>query len=145
MNWWLWLSIGIGLFGLELFIPTGFYLLVIGLAFMIVGGIEWLGFLPSLNLQLATAGVLLIILVPTIRRPLSGMLRSVTTSTGSDITAQRVRVLTTIPSGGEGKGELTGSTWTVRNESGTPLFEQGEYSVSRVDGLSLIVTNGVKF
>lgn len=53
VDYWHWLVLGFGLLVLEMFLPTGFILLWLGAAAVIVGGIVWL--VPSLDWQVEVA------------------------------------------------------------------------------------------
>lgn len=139
MFWWTWISVGFLLLGAELFIPSGFYLFIIGMSCFVVGGLTYAGIIESQNAQLLIAGILGIVQLLTIRRPLHQAIKSLGKSTGSDITHQKVTVTDNIDVGELGKGELAGSSWNVRNESAAPLTKNGMYSVHKVEGLTLIV------
>lgn len=57
MLYWHWWIIGLGLLILEMFIPTGFVLLWMGISAIVVGVIAW-GLPTSLNVELVIFGVL---------------------------------------------------------------------------------------
>jgi len=139
IEWWIWLSIGLGLLGLEMFIPTGMYLLIIGLAFLVVGGLTALGVLATSQVQMIAAAILTIVMIFTIRRPFQSLLARLSKPMGSDITAQIVTASEAIAVGAIGKGELSGATWSVKNETSKEILPGARLAVSRVDGLMLIV------
>ena len=139
MEWWIWTSVGLFLLGLEMFTPTGMYLLIIGLSLMIVGGLTSIGAIESLQLQCLLAAVTTMIFVLTIRRPLASILKGLTKQTASGITSQTVTIVEDIAVGSIGKGELSGSTWTVRNNSKASLIAGARHAVSKVDGITLVI------
>ena len=118
-----------------MFTPTGMYLLIIGLSLMIVGGLTSIGAIESLQLQCLLAAVTTMIFVLTIRRPLASILKGLTKQTASGITSQTVTIVEDIAVGSIGKGELSGSTWTVRNNSKASLIAGARHAVSKVDGI----------
>ena len=138
-EWWVWLRVGLGLLGAAMFIPTGMYLLIIGVSFLIIGGLSALGILATFQMQTISAAALTIILIFTVRRPLYSLVFRLSKPMGSDIASQTVTVSEVIPVGGIGKGELSGSTWSVKNETGKEISAGTRLPVSRVDGLTLVV------
>lgn len=139
MFWWTWVTVGIVLFGAELFIPSGFYLFIIGITCLVVGALTYAGFITSQNAQFLVGGALGIIQLLTIRRPMHEAMKSLGKSTGSDITHQKVKAEQNIGVGEIGKGELAGTSWNVRNESSASLQAGKLYAVEKVEGLTLIV------
>ncbi|SFF23318.1 hypothetical protein SAMN04488120_10176 [Fontimonas thermophila] len=73
IQYWHWLVLGFGLLALEMFLPTGFILLWIGIAAVAVGAASWL--LPGMGWEMAFVlwGVLSVVAVLAWRRlkPLS--------------------------------------------------------------------------
>lgn len=141
MDWWIWIISGLGLLVLELFLPSGFYLFIIGLAAIIVGILTVCGILVGTSAQFTVASVIGILLILVVRKPIACALSALGKPTGSDITAQKVHVTENIAPGAVGKGELSGSPWTVRNDSGGMLSRGKSYQVKRTEGLTLIVTD----
>ena len=138
-EWWIWLSAGLLLLGFEMFIPTGMYLLIFGLSLIIVGGLSALGILASFNTQAFAAAAITVVLLFTVRRPLQAMLKGIAKPMGSDITAQVVTISENIAPGAIGKGQLSGSTWNVKNESSETLVADSRAAVAKVDGITLVV------
>lgn len=144
MEWWIWIISGMALLAFELFAPLGFFLFLIGTACLITGAFVYLGVLPSVTHQFVVGGLIGIVLLLTVRRPLSKILGALGKGTGSDIQAQRVRINEMISPHSSGRGELGGSSWTVRNETAEILHKDCVYSVDKVEGLTLVVTNSKK-
>lgn len=139
MLWWTWISVGFLLLGAELFIPSGFYLFIIGMTCFVVGGLTYANIIESQNTQFIIGGIVGIIQLFTIRKPLHQAMKSLGKSTGSDITHQKVTISNDIDVGEIGKGELAGSSWNVKNESNAALQKNEQYTVHRIEGLTLIV------
>jgi membrane protein implicated in regulation of membrane protease activity len=139
MEYWLWMSIGLFLLGIEMFTPTGMYLLIIGLACICVGGLVSLGLASTVTMQCLLAAALTILFIFTIRKPFHALLKGMTKKTASDITAQTVTIAEAIAPGAIGKGELSGTTWTVQNNSAGVLEAGSRHRVASVHGLTLVV------
>jgi membrane protein implicated in regulation of membrane protease activity len=139
MEWWLWLSVGLFLLGLEMFTPTGMYLLIIGLSFMVVGGLTSIGIVESLQSQTIFAAIITLFFIFTIRKPFHALLKGMTQKTGSNITSQTVTITENIAPGALGKGELSGSSWSVKNETSVILEAGSRHNVASVNGLTLVV------
>jgi membrane protein implicated in regulation of membrane protease activity len=73
-----WTSIGLLLLVTELFVPSGMYLLIIGLAVLLTGFLSWIGVFTSLgyeslNSQIVVASALSIVMMFTIRKWISNL------------------------------------------------------------------------
>lgn len=139
MEWWIWIIGGLVLLGIELFVPMGFYLFIMGLSCLTVGALAYMNILTDANNQYLVVAILGIALMFLVRKPLAAMMMSLGKETGSDITAQKVTVSETILPGASGRGEHSGTTWNVRNDTEGTLNAGHAYRVSRTEGLTLIV------
>ena len=138
MTWWTWALLGLGLFGAEMLTPGGFYFLFFGVGAMVTGGLVFLGVggPPWLEWAIFTA-VSLACLVPLRSRFVHWT--SVERRAVDSIVGEEALMLDDVGPGCVGKGELRGTTWSVRT-SGAQTLRRGErVRVTRVDGLTLWV------
>ena len=137
MAWWAWCIGGFVLLAGEIFAPTGFFLFIIGMGALIVGGILALGLELAPSMQLLAYGVITFILMFSIRKPLLGLLKPGTPATASEIEGSEIIVSNDIPPGAEGTGELRGVVWRIRN-TGQGIARGGNrYRVDRAEGFLL--------
>lgn len=139
MAYWVWVTAGLILLILEIFLPLDFFLFFIGLAALATGAIVATGTLVSTELQLLVFALLSPVLLYLGRRPLSEYLRSETGELTGTLEGSKVMVTGPIAPGETGKGELRGTTWTVKNETDEFLMAGRKYTVSESGGTSLIV------
>jgi membrane protein implicated in regulation of membrane protease activity len=144
MEWWSWVSVGVILLAAELFIPSGMYLLIIGLSLVIVGILSSLGITElvgagSFEGHVLIATIISIAMIFTVRNMVKKLFMCCSTKTKSDIASQTVIPNEDIPSGSSGRGELLGVPWTIKNESKQNLTKGQQYSVTRVDGITLVI------
>jgi membrane protein implicated in regulation of membrane protease activity len=141
MLWWYWLLLGLGFLGLETVTPGGFYFLFCGVAALLVGGLSFAGAAGPDWAQWALFSVLSVLLLAVARKPLVAQL---TTRRGHDgrrpeLVGEEAMLLEDLPPGAVGKGELRGTTWSVRNGGHTTLSRGQRCLVEKVDGLTLWV------
>ena len=74
-----------------------------------------------------------------LRKHLLKALKSKEPGTASEIVGDEVVLDSDIPAGGEGRGELRGTTWRVKNIGATALSAGSRHRVNEVNGLTLIV------
>ena len=142
MTWWTWVILGLCVFVLELFIPSGFFLFIIGLSGVATGLVVLTGWLPVLWVQWFVCALIAIVLVVGIRKKLMARMHvagGVSGKKGS-VYGDSVTISSEeIAPGNEGAGEMRGSAWTVRN-AGPTVLKKGElYKVDSMDGVTLIV------
>jgi inner membrane protein len=139
MTWWMWALLGLGLAACEMLTPGGFYFLFFGLGAVVTSLLVWLGVLGTPWLEwLVFTGVSLACLVP-----LRGRFVRWATVPESErldtLVGEEVVLLDDLETGRVGKGELRGTTWSVRT-AGSQAYRRGERArVARVDGLTLWV------
>lgn len=139
MEWWVWLIIGFSLLGVEVFAPTGFYLFMFGVSAVVVAGLVALGLGGPPWGQWALCAVLAILQMVFLRKHLLKVLKNKEPGTASEIVGAEVVLDGEIPPGGEGRGELRGTTWRVKNSGTAVLPAGGRVRVNEVEGLTLIV------
>ena len=140
MTWWAWVLGGLGLLGIEVLTPGGFFVLFFGLAALVVGALAGLGLHGPAWLQWFLFSVLAVGSLLLFRRRLLERLRmSGATMTGGLVGDVAV-LLDDLPPGTVGKAELRGTTWSVRHDGPEPLARGRRCRVERVDGLTLHVT-----
>jgi membrane protein implicated in regulation of membrane protease activity len=140
MYWWMWLVLGLGLVGLEILTPGGFYVLFFGVGALAVGvaaGLGWSG--PSwtqwLLFSLVSVASLLVF-----RPHLLRLARSRERPDPMDTLEGETATLAQDLGPGEiGKAELRGTVWTVVNRQERPLARGQRCRVVKVDGLTLWV------
>jgi membrane protein implicated in regulation of membrane protease activity len=140
MLWWYWLLLGLALLGLEIATPGTFYFLFPGVAALLVGVLALAGVAGPDWAEWALFSVLSVILLTLARKPLVAKMK---TRRGEgrepEIVGEEVTLLEDVPPGEVGKGELRGSTWSVRNGGDATLRSRQRCRVERVDGLTLWV------
>ena len=139
MPWWGWITIGAVLLGAELFVvPTDFFLVFLGVAAFVVGGIGFVGVELAPWAQWATFATLAVVSLVFLR----GFLRArwpkearVDDTLVGEIAVAREPLAV----GASGQIELRGSTWSARNAGDAPLAPGDRARVERVEGLTLHV------
>jgi membrane protein implicated in regulation of membrane protease activity len=122
----------------ELVVPSGFYLFLLGVSGVVVGGVVLVGIVPDFTAQLVLFSVVAVVtcfcLAGKLRRRLQG---------GKPMTAEAVgrvvKISEVITPGAVGSGELWGSVWRVRNTGPETLDKDAEAIVIGVEGLTLQV------
>lgn len=140
MDWWLWVLLGLGLLGLELLLPSSFYLMFFGVAAVLVGLLAAVGIAASLGAQLLQFTLLALVCLFGLRRLLLTYLRPSRSARHVDaLVGETALALDDVPVNGLGRAELRGSTWSVRNVGDGAVARGQRCLVERVDGLTLWV------
>lgn len=139
MIWWLWLVIGFVLVALEMFVPAGFALLIIGLSFVITGVTTSLGLNDPEWVEWCICFISFVVLFSTIRKPLMRIFGLDAPSNYKEIEGQDVKIISTIAPGTSGQGEMQGSQWKVRNIGEVQLNPGDIVRAIKVDGLTVEV------
>jgi membrane protein implicated in regulation of membrane protease activity len=138
MDWWMWIVGGILCLGVEVAQAGGFVFVFFGIAALIVGGLDAIGWAPELwqqsllQIGLSTAG-----LVFFRRRLLHGTLplkSPMDTLVGEIATTREA-----IDVGLTGKVELRGTVWTGHNPGPAPIALGQRCIITHVDGLTVWV------
>ena len=138
MDWWVWLLIGLGLLGLELFTPGGFYVMFFGAGALVVGVLVGVGAGGPPWLQWLFFSVVSIVSLLLFRGRLRGMTKAGAPGRPVDTLEGEVATpLEDLAPGAVGKVELRGTAWTAHNADTRPLAKGQRCRVARVDGLTL--------
>lgn len=136
--WWIWVIFGILMCLAEIMTPSGFYLIFIGLAAILVGVVSY--FVDSLVIQLILFSVSFILFILLFRKKcLKSINKKNAQVDDSEFTGEIARTLEAIPVGEEGKIELRGTGWTGCNGGDTDLPSNTECRIVSRDGLKFIV------
>jgi membrane protein implicated in regulation of membrane protease activity len=136
MAWWVWVLLGFGLLLCEVLTAGGFFFLFFGMGAIVVGALVWLdvGGGPPMQWLLFTA-VSLAGLIPLRGRLVRWVSSDETAHRVDSLVGEEAVLLDDLTPGGVAKGELHGSTWTVRAARACRKGERAR--VARVDGLTL--------
>ena len=139
MPWWGWLVFGFALLAGEVAAPGGFFLLFFGVGALLVGGLELVGagfpvWAQWLSFSILSVGSLLLL-----RPHVVGRLRHGGRGIEDTLVGEVATALEPLAPGAIGRGELRGSTFSVRNDGSDPLEPGERCRVTRVDGLLLHV------
>lgn len=139
MPGWLWFVVGLGLLALELFVPSGFYLLLVGVGALVTGAIAQFGLNEPFWLQAVIFAVATVTLVVVFREKLLCNFGSDSPESSNDLIGAEMEIGVEIAPGGLGEGVLRGSTWKVRNTRSGKLLRGERVRVVGVDGVTLVV------
>jgi len=139
MDWWVWVLVGLGLLGLEMFaIPGTFYVLFFGFGALLVGVLVAAGLVRAEWLQWLLFSVFSVVSLVLFRRRLVAWSRAGEATPPVDSLVGDVAIpLEDLAADGRGKAELRGTIWTVRNVDARPLTKGQRARVVRIDGLAL--------
>jgi membrane protein implicated in regulation of membrane protease activity len=139
MSGWTWCLIGLAFIFVELAVPSGFYLFLLGVSGILVGFIVLTGIVPGVTAQLVLFSVVAVVTCFCLARKLQERIRGRSSST-TDAVGKVVKVGDSfVAPGATGRGELWGSTWTLRNVGEQGLESSSEALVVGVEGLTLLV------
>ncbi len=141
MLWWHWAVLGLGLAGIEILTPGGFYFLFFGLGGIAVAVLALLGVAGPLWFQLLLFSVFSVGSLALFRNPMLRMMRSKTGRAArvDTLVGEMATPVDPIAPGAVGKAELRGTTWTARNTS-TQIIPAGcRCKVTAVDGLVITI------
>jgi inner membrane protein len=138
MPWWLWLTVGLGLFLGDLLIPGGLVLCFFGVGALAVGLVVALTLIQDAWVEWLLFSGYSIVALLLFRRPLVRYVRRTDPSLQMDsLIGESAVAQEDIAVDGLGRAELRGTTWTVRNVGATPLRHGQRSQVTHVDGLTL--------
>jgi membrane protein implicated in regulation of membrane protease activity len=137
MPWWGWILVGTLLLGGEMLVDAAFYLVLLGVAALVVGlldlsapgwplWLEWLAFA-------GVAGASTVVF----RKRLYEKLHPGGDEVGNSVLGQTVVVREALAPGAAGQVELRGSVWSARNSDDQEIPAGGRARVDAVDGLVL--------
>jgi len=140
MDWWVWVLVGLGLLGLEILTPGGFYVLFFGAGALLVGMLAAFGVAGPPWLQWLLFSVFSTLSLVLFRGRLVAWSRAGETAPAMDTLVGEIAMpLEDLLPGSLGKVELRGTSWTARNVDERPLVKGQRSRVTRVDGLTLAI------
>jgi len=141
MPWWGWIVVGAVLLAAEIFVvPTDFYLVFLGVAAILVGGVAWLGLGLSPTAEWVLFAVLAVVLLVLFRARLAARRAGETPPRVDDtLVGEQGRALEGMAAGAAGRVELRGVPWSARNLEADALEAGVAVRVERVEGLTLFV------
>ena len=132
-----WAAVGLVLLIAEL-ATVSFILCFVGLGALIVAATTWMGLTPSFSGQLIVFSVssllMMALLRKTARRLFAGNAEG-----PPDYTGERVRVVRTIPAGGEGAIEYRGSDWIAFSDEPKDIPEGTFARIEIMEGIRVKV------
>jgi membrane protein implicated in regulation of membrane protease activity len=140
ITWWLWVISGFALIGLELMIPTSFFIFFCGVGGVIVGIIYFA--LPGLTIgmQFLLWSILSIVLIALLRKKMN-FNDALDGSDQDSLVGKSATASEEIGVGAVGRGELRGSTWSLKNVGEVKISAGAQCKVTAVDGLTLNVVS----
>ncbi len=144
MPWWFWVLLGAILLCAEiLFVDTSFYMAILGVAALLLGGLNLVGIEAPLWGEWLAFAVLSAVLLVLFRRRLYARLRGAAGSKGPTVApplvGERGRALVAITAGARGRATLRGSTWDVVNKGAQTIPAGAGIRVTGTEGLVLQV------
>jgi membrane protein implicated in regulation of membrane protease activity len=136
----IWYLIGIALLAAEMLVSTGFYLLILGVAALVVGGLTHSGLVGTWMLQAVVFSVCSLGIWYFFAERLQTLLRS-KEKEYQGLIGQVARAQEAIAPGHKGGGELWGSPWRMENIGSSSINVGDECEVVSSDGLVLQVTS----
>ena len=138
MQWWFWFIIGLGLLVLEVVMPTGFFLLMFGVAAIAVGILVSVGLAGGWEAQGIVFSVLAVLFAIILAKRMKGTTASNNMEPTGAVGA-KIRVVADTVVGAVGQGELWGSPWRVKNVGVDTILAGEECLVIGVEGVTLQV------
>ena len=139
MPWWGWVLAGTLLLGSELFVTTEFYLVFLGVAALVVGLFLFAGFDAPVWSQWLCFALLAALFLVGFRRRVWQKIGSGEAPVQDRVVGEIATVSERIEPGQQGRAELRGTVWTVRNVGERPL-EPGQHARTEdLEGLVLLV------
>jgi len=138
MDWWLWALVGLGLLGLEMATPGGFYVLFFGAGALLVGILVAVGAVQQPWLQWLLFSVFSVLTLVLFRGRLVAWSHAGTAAPPVDsLLGEIATPMEDIAPDARGKAELRGTAWTAHNVDARPLAKGQRGRVVHVDGLTL--------
>jgi inner membrane protein len=138
MIWWYWILLGLLLAAIEIVTPGGFFFIFFAVSALLIGVLDVLGVLESDALQWGLFSVLSLACLAFFRKPLlERMNEGQRPDTVDSLVGELAVASAQIASGQHGRGEVRGTTWTVRNVDAAPVEPGERCRVVAVQGLEL--------
>lgn len=140
MPWWGWIVVGAVLLGAELgLVDADFYLVFLGVSALVVGGAVFVApGLPTWIQWLAFAALAVTSMVG-FRARVYDKLRGSPAGFGDGVVGETATASEPIAPGANGRGELRGTVWTLRNVGPEPVGPGDRVRVVAAHGLTLDV------
>lgn len=135
---WIWLVLGLGLIALELFLPSGFYLFILGVSGILVGLAAATGLSGSWVIQ----SILFCVVAVLVWIGLGEKLRRMFFKRGAQpgqVIGRIITVTSDIAPGQHGSGELWGVQWRLENVDSAMIPMGSEVVVTGAEGITLRV------
>jgi hypothetical protein len=139
VGWWGWIVAGALLLALELMVPTDFFVVFLGVAALMVGGVGLAGLELPVWGQWLLFGALSLVLLVAVRGPLKRRLPAGDPRVDDALVGEIALIHEHLAAGATGRAELRGTQWTARNDEPTALEPGARARVERVEGLVLHV------
>jgi membrane protein implicated in regulation of membrane protease activity len=139
MPWWGWIVLGAVLLASEMAVTTQFYLVLLGVAALVMGLLGMAGLEGPIWMQWIQFGALSVFFFVAFRRRVWRRVMERQDKLEENLIDEVAVTEESIPPGGTGRAQLRGSFWTVRNQGDTPLDAGARARVKRVEGLLLHV------
>ena len=137
MSWWLWCAVGLVFVFLELFVPLGFLLLLLGASCLVVGGLVALNAAGPDWMHWCLLAVLFVASVATLRKRLMDGFGAVGYGPTHNLEGKEILISADIKPNEFGQGEYSGTPWKVKNCRSSVLEKGNRYAVTKRDGLTL--------
>jgi membrane protein implicated in regulation of membrane protease activity len=140
MPWWGWILVGSLLLAGELFVvEADFYLVFLGFAAIVVGGIDLLGLAGPIWFEWLLFAAVAVVSTVFFRRRVYDKLRPPGGAVGDSVVGEWAVARDALAPGAIGRVELRGTLWEARNAGTAPLAPGARARVERVEGLVLTV------
>lgn len=138
MPWWGWMSLGFFLMGAELFgVDAAFYLIFIGFAAIVVGGMGLAGLTLPMWAQWLAFAVVAIASMVLFRKKLYDRLRGNSPGYADSLIGEAVDLDSGLAPGARGRVNLRGSIWTAVNVGNEDIPAGAAATVVAKDGTVL--------
>lgn len=138
MTWWMWITLGLVLAGIELATPGGFFVIFFGVAAIVVGVLDLMGVLHEPWLQWLLFSVMAVAALRLFRRPLLARIQQGGHAGEVDsLIGETAIAAGPIAPGERGRVELRGSVWNGHNVGTRTIAATERCRVVAVDGLQL--------
>ena len=138
MPWWAWIILGALLLGSEMLVDSGFYLLFLGFAGLLVGAAGLVGIEGKIWEQWLAFALVSLVLLVSLRSRLYGRLTEAPGIAPALIGEVGIAG-ESIARGETGSTELRGSQWNARNVGERSIVQGDRVRVEDTDGLLLLV------
>jgi membrane protein implicated in regulation of membrane protease activity len=136
-TWWIWVIVGLALFGVEIVIPGVFFFMFFGVG-AFVTGIAQLFFSLTAEMTWALFSAVSIVSLVLFRARLKAR-GGASPGYSNSVVGMSGQTLESIAAGGEGKVEISGSSWGAKNVGDENLVHGAKITVISQNGLNLTI------